>query len=173
MYDQILKLRLKEHNLQKQYEDKVKAFFQGKKPKQNRSQLQNEYIQICSNLYGHREQLYSLESSIQNDKNKINYINSLSELQLKNEDIESLIETQDVNLLVEKFKATELNEFMFNVFQKNGNNLIKVLIQFVNKRNVYRKNNNEHLLNELILLKSLIVKHISIMKKLIEPLTHQ
>jgi hypothetical protein len=126
----------------------------------------NELIIMVADQFGIEEQLYSLRHNQTDDRRK-EFINNLKELDFSNYEIEEMLNADvDCNLLSKKYKTTTKPESIQTAFANNSKKFVKILKQFVDKRNVYRKSENANLLQELVLLKSNLIKHLCTMEKL-------
>ncbi|QAT90312.1 protein kinase interacting protein [Spodoptera exempta nucleopolyhedrovirus] len=165
MQDQRIKLlSVKETNLRDQYENKVmSALKKGKIDEQTK----NELIIMVAEQFGIEEQLYSLRHNCTDERRK-DFINNLNEIDFSNFEIELLLDDANKDYLKTKYKTAEtLPESLQKVFDRNNDKFVKILKQFCTKRNVYRKNENSNLLEELVLLKCNLIKHLCVMEKLI------
>ncbi|ABF47449.1 PKIP [Clanis bilineata nucleopolyhedrovirus] len=184
MDNTIIQLRVKENNLRKQYENKVEAklrkIFRNKinskqapdtKQLMSEEQLQNDLYHLSAQLFGYEEQLFSLQNNTTHE-HQVDFVNNLSEFDFTNAEIEQIVEEKNDKFFMDKFDAARLNHHLQSIFRKNSQSFIKGLVEFVNKRNVYRKKPNDRLLQELVLLKAKIIKHLCVMQKLAEPTRH-
>lgn len=126
----------------------------------------NELIIMVADQFGIEEQLYSLRHNQTDDRRK-EFINNLKELDFSNYEVEEMLNADvDCDFLSKKYKATTKPESIQTAFANNSKKFVKILKQFVDKRNVYRKSENANLLQELVLLKSNLIKHLCTMEKL-------
>ncbi|AIZ48591.1 pkip-1 [Agrotis segetum nucleopolyhedrovirus B] len=155
-------LSLKEMNLRSQYENKVLAAL--KKGKID-DDIKNDLIVMVAEQYGLEEQLYSLRHN-HTDRRRKDFINNLDELDFKNDEIEAMLLVENKDFLAKKCNIAAKPQLLQSVFEKNNKKFIKILQQFIHKRNVYRKTESYKLLEELVLLKCNLIKHLCIMEKL-------
>ncbi|QEI03432.1 PKIP [Spodoptera cosmioides nucleopolyhedrovirus] len=170
MQNQITALTQKEFNLKTQYENKVVSILKKGKIDEN---TRNEMIIMIAEQFGIEEQLYSLNRyGNSTEKRRKDFINNLNELDFSNYEIEEMLDAADAehcDFLMKKYKISESAkpESIQKTFEKNSKKFIKILKQFVEKRNAYRKDENSSLLDELVLLKCNLIKHLCIMEKLL------
>lgn len=157
-------LAVKEANLRTQYENKVLSAL--KKGKID-DDTKNELIIMVAEQFGLEEQLYSLRHN-NTDKRRKDFINNLDELDFKNDEIEIMLDSvNNGDFLASKCNIASKPPSIRKVFDKNNIKFVKVLKQFVDKRNVYRKAENSKMLEELVMLKCNLIKHLCIMEKLV------
>ncbi|AAZ38199.1 PKIP-1 [Agrotis segetum nucleopolyhedrovirus A] len=156
-------LSAKEANLRAQYENKVMSAL--KKGKIDDA-AKNELVIMVAEQFGLEEQLYSLRHN-STDKRRKDFINNLTELDFENDEIETMLDSAtNKDFLSIKSNIVSKPQQIQKVFEKNNKKFLKVLKQFIDKRNVYRKTNNEKMLEELVMLKCNLIKHLCIMEKL-------
>nr|UPO71150.1 orf139 [Trichoplusia ni single nucleopolyhedrovirus] len=164
MDQNIKKLFIKETNLKEKQESLDKAY--RKKPKEDRNENAVDEMTTCAAyLYGVEEQLYSLLSNMTQER-RLDFINDLTELDFSNYEIEILLDSKSDDYLLKKFNVQKKSEHIQKIFKSNSNRFVRVLEQFVAKRQAYMKKPNDNLLEELVMLKSIIIKHLCIMEKL-------
>lgn len=157
-------LALKESNLRSQYENKVMAALRKGKIDE---QCKNDLIVMVAEQYGLEEQLYSLRHN-NNHKRRNDFINNLNELGFDNREIEIMLDNdQNEDYLERKFNVSLKSDPLQCMFRKHYKKFLKILKQFVDKRNVYRKSENPKMLEELVMLKCNLIKHLCIMEKLV------
>jgi polyhydroxyalkanoate synthesis regulator phasin len=165
----IEQLELKVKNLKRQYEDRVIKFL--KTPVDRRTvKTQIEINHLRATIYGLEEQVYVLDRTLDNEQRALNFINSVNDLGLDATEIDSLLDSQSDRLLLDKYFVHKLDDLTQRMFIANTSKFVRVLKQFVDKRQVYRKTPSSVLLEELTLLKSNLVKHMCVLDKLVEPL---
>jgi hypothetical protein len=163
MKKRIAALTQKESNLKTQYENKVISILKkGKIDEETR----NEMTVMMAEQFGIEEQLYSLNHYGDKRRRK-DFVNDLSEFEFTNDEIEEMLKSSDDDFLLKKYKISSQPQSIQKTFEKNNKKFIKILKQFIEKRNVYRKCENDSLLEELVLLKCNLIKHLSIMSKLL------
>lgn len=166
METKIHQIQTKENKVRDQYELKVMSFL--KQPVESRSPvLQNEIVHLSSLLRGYEEQLYALRRSY-DDKRQLNFINDIGEFDFSCEQIEQLMESDKI--LLDRYRAIDLNETLRKYFDNNSQKFTKILKQFVQKRNAYRKTPKSTLLQELVFLKSNLIWHLCVLETLTKPL---
>ncbi|AAY84077.1 PKIP [Chrysodeixis chalcites nucleopolyhedrovirus] len=164
MDQNIKKLFIKETNLKEKHESLDKAY--RKKPKEDRNESAIDEMTTCAAyLYGVEEQLFSLLSNVSQER-RMDFINDLTELDFSNYEIELLLNTRSDEYLLKKFHVHKKSENIQKIFKSNSIRFVKVLEQFVVKRRAYKKKPKDTLLEELVILKSIIIKHLCIMEKL-------
>ncbi|QWO71659.1 protein kinase-interacting protein [Orgyia pseudotsugata single capsid nuclopolyhedrovirus] len=170
----LIVLRARRDKYEDEYKLKTEAYFKNFKPggKANGSfkRVTDELFVMSATLFGLDEQIVNIEDNVC-IKDKINFINNLEEFQLDKDVVEAIFERQDHNLLLSKVGADHLKQTTVGVSieavaLRNAKRFANVLTQFVHKRNVYRKSKNDRLLDELVLLKSNLIKHFCILEKL-------
>ncbi|QHB21785.1 PKIP [Artaxa digramma nucleopolyhedrovirus] len=166
---QIETLKKKINKYINEYQTKTEAFFR-KGSKKNCQNLVDELYVMSATLFGLDEQVYSISNNACRD-DQIEFINNLIEFGFSNELIENLYNTKDYNLILTQYmiaddKTIKNNYSIYNMLISNCKKFINVLCQFVDKRNAYRKKANDSLLEELVLLKATLVKHLCIIQKL-------
>lgn len=168
MTERVMQLHAKECNLRKQYETKVMAYL--KRKSGSGETLQNELKSLSAMIFGLEEQIFHLENYTYSDKSKVDFINDLSEIDFSNFELETLIgddRDKALDMIIQKYKAADmLNSTLMTIFKKHANNLIKILDQFISKRNIYRKKASSKMLDELVYLKSGVIKHLCIIERL-------
>lgn len=163
--EQIVKLRAKRDSLRDQHKNKMKLFFEGLTKNSRGPKIQMDLYVTAASLFGLEEQLYSLENNVL-QQDRVKFINNLSELGLDNELLEQLLkQPNDPEPLAATFKIESLSGAALNLFRLHTQKFVNVLVQFVAKRNAYRKKTCDNLLIELTLLKSLLIKHYCIVQK--------
>ncbi|ABM45741.1 protein kinase-interacting protein 1 [Spodoptera frugiperda multiple nucleopolyhedrovirus] len=162
--ERITILAEKENNLRNQYDNKVLAVL---KKGQFTDAVKNELKIMAAEQFGIEEQLYNLRHN-NTDNRRRDFINNFNELvDFNNEHIEHMYNNdENDDLLIKKYNITEKPKAIQDVFKKNNRKFIKILKQFIDKRNVYRSNENVALLEELVLLKCNLIKHLCVMEKL-------
>ena len=163
--ERITILAEKEKNLRTQYENKVLAVLKKGKIDDN---VKNELIIMVAEQYGIEEQLYSLRHN-STDKRRKDFINNLNELDFSNFEVEQMLdEDQNFDFFMKKYNVSTKPASIQTNFEKNCKKFLKILKQFIDKRNVYRgaKSENNILLEELVLLKCNLIKHLCVMEKL-------
>ncbi|AKC91652.1 skip-1 [Lambdina fiscellaria nucleopolyhedrovirus] len=172
MEEKVLRIRIKANNLRKQYENKIIILLKNNTSKS--AGFVNDVKHLEAILFGYEEQLYALDCH-STHSTRVDFVNNLCELGLSNAFIERLLAAaavdlaESVKLLINQYNGKRLNECLQKVFNLNARAFVRNLIQFVAKRKAYRKQNkkiNEALLEELVLLKALIIKHLSVLIKL-------
>ncbi|ABI35787.1 PK interacting protein [Ectropis obliqua nucleopolyhedrovirus] len=160
-------LHKKRNRYHDEYQQKVMAFL-----KRNKNEIYNNFVVelyiMSAVLFGMDEQVYSLDNNL-SEANKIDFINNLNELGLQNDMVETMYKTQELDELLKQYSIDAItNEIIVKVLKRNAKNFVGVLLQFLNKRNAYRKNANNSLLDEVVFLKALLIKHLCTMQKLSE-----
>lgn len=163
MQKRIDELRVKEENLRASYDAKVISTIKKRKFTEHTT---NEFIVMVADRFGLEEQLYSLCNNTTTKQRK-NFINNLQELNYSNDEIEDLL-AGNKELLPQKYKIAELPEMIQKVFHKHNERFVKVLKEFIDKRNVYRKTENDRLLEEIVMLKANVINHLCVMEKLVK-----
>lgn len=160
-------LRKKRDQYQSEYEMKQDKFFNCGNIKSVKCRNSgNELYAMSAYLFGMDEQLYYLDTLV-SEKDRIDFVNNLSELQLSNELVEKLYTTGNYKDLIAHFKIEKLtNDMMMSIMVKNAKRFTKVLAQFIDKRNAYRKKPKSVLLDEVFNLKINLIKHYCIMQKI-------
>ncbi|QNV47788.1 protein kinase interacting factor [Alphabaculovirus altersperidaniae] len=166
--ERIAILTEKERNLKAQYENKVMAVL--KKGKVIDENTKNELIIMVAEQFGIEEQLYSLRHN-STDKRRKDFINNLNELDFSNFEIEQMLEetaatNENCKVLLKKYNVATKPPAIRTTFEKNNDKFVKILKQYIEKRNVYRKCESDTLLQELVLLKCNLIKHLCVMEKL-------
>ncbi|AUV65289.1 PKIP-1 [Alphabaculovirus myunipunctae] len=162
MQARIEQLSAKESNLREHYQNRVVAAILKNKYDER---LQLELSVMVAEQFGLEEQLYSLRHNIVSKKRQTDFVNSLAELDYSNYEIETLVQNADYEYLPQKYKIDALPPTLQTVFRKNNKKFVKILKEFVDKRNLHRKKPNDKLLEELVLLKSNLIKHLCVMEK--------
>jgi hypothetical protein len=157
------RLLTKEKNLNDQYNDKVNAFLTNRRHNDNVIFKTNLAI-VLANIYAIQEQIYALQHCLEDKKLQIDFINDLSEFNMSNDQIEQLLVDDAKNTFVKNYKID--NELLSKEIDKHASKFIKMLIQFIDKRKVYRAKPNTMLLDELTLLKANIIKQFCTIEKL-------
>ncbi|AHH82692.1 PKIP [Buzura suppressaria nucleopolyhedrovirus] len=162
-----VELRKKLDNYRIEYEAKQEKFFScGGIKSAKYFNCANELYAMSAHLFGMEEQLYYLDKLV-NEKDRIDFVNNLGELQLSNDTVEKLYKQGDYRCFVDHFKIDTLNNsMMMSIIVKNAKQFTKVLAQFINKRNAYRKRPKCMLLDEVFYLKTILIKHYCIMEKI-------
>nr|UWK31553.1 pkip-1 [Spodoptera exigua multiple nucleopolyhedrovirus] len=164
MQKRIAALTQKESNLKNQYENKVLCILKkGKIDEETR----NEMTIMIAEQFGIEEQLYSLNHYSDKRRRK-DFVNDLGEFEFTNDEIEEMLKTSEDDFLLKKYKVSARPRSIQKAFEYNNKKFIKILKQFIDKRNVFRKCENDSLLEELVLLKCNLIKHLSIMSKLLK-----
>ncbi|ACO53569.1 PKIP [Euproctis pseudoconspersa nucleopolyhedrovirus] len=169
MDHQISVLKQKRSKYTDEYQAKAEAFFR-KGGKRNCQNLVNELYAMSAVLFGLNEQIFSVTNNFSRDE-RIEFINNLNEFGLDNEFVEKLCATRDNKLLLTHYKVADVDfddssRSIHNMLLSNCKKFTNVLCQFVDKRNAYRKKANDSLLAELVVLKSILVKHLCVIQKL-------
>ncbi|AJD80827.1 protein kinase interacting protein [Pseudoplusia includens SNPV IE] len=164
MDQNIKRLFIKETNLKEKHESLDRAY--RKRPKEYRNENAVDEMAICAAyLYGVEEQLFSLLSNMTQER-RIDFINDLTELDFSNYEIELLLNSKSDDYLLQKYHIHKKSEHIQKIFKNNSIRFVKVLEQFVIKRQAYKKKPKDNLLEELVVLKSIIIKHLCVMEKL-------
>jgi Pkip-1 protein len=162
MEKRIEDLRVKESNLWKSYTDKVFASIKNRKYTE-RSHA--DFTIMVADQFGLEEHIYSLCNNTDKKSQKY-FVNNLEELNYSNDEIESLL-AMDKELLPKKYGIEQHPEPIQKAFYKHHERFLKVLKEFVDKRNVYRKTDSEKMLEELVMLKAHVIQHLCVMEKLV------
>ncbi|ABY65839.1 PK interacting protein [Orgyia leucostigma nucleopolyhedrovirus] len=170
----LMALRAKRDKYNDEYKFKTEIYFKNFKPGGgvggSFKRMTDELFVMSATLFGLDEQIIAIENNVCT-QDKINFVNNMDEFQLDNDVVETIFERQDHNLLMAKVGADRLGASTASapieaMALRNAKRFTSVLTQFVNKRNVYRKTNNTRLLDELLLLKSIMIKHFCVLEKL-------
>nr|ANS70997.1 protein kinase interacting protein [Lymantria dispar multiple nucleopolyhedrovirus] len=163
---QIQQLHVKVTKVREHYDEKVFVYLSGRTKNSRSAGLLQDLFYLKACLFALQEQLNTLESNCKTVKERVGFINDLFELDFSNEQIEALLKSKNVELLADKYHASALTEALRKPFDRNAEGLVRVLVEFVAKRKVYWKNENERLLDELVYLKSKLIKHLCLIEKL-------
>jgi hypothetical protein len=166
MEEQIKQLYVKESNLRARYNQQADALMI--KPESKRTQKVLDEMAICTAyLYGAEEQLHNLLTN-RTESLQIEFINNLLELDFDNDEIERIADNmQSDQYLCEKYEEINTkSKSVQTAFKNSSGKFAKILVQFIEKRKAYWKKSNKKLLEELVLLKSNIIKHLCIMEEL-------
>ncbi|QYC92740.1 Protein kinase interacting factor [Trabala vishnou gigantina nucleopolyhedrovirus] len=185
MNDHIMTLRHKRDKYREQYQSKAVMYFKKSGAALDHNYVREMYV-MSATLFGLDEQVYSIENDATTKNDKLNFINNLNELGLDKETIETIYNTIDHvcimshynvnadswvlvnNKMTNNDASDESTKNVYTILVRNAKKFTNVLVQFVNKRNAYRKKENDILLDELVLLKSTLIKHLCIIQKLSE-----
>nr|WUR10728.1 PK-interacting protein [Calliteara abietis nucleopolyhedrovirus] len=170
----IMILRKKRDKYYDEYTAKAHAFFVNSHERQSAKSLQNsteELFIMSATLFGYNEEIIALENGSIETGEAIDFINNLSEFQLDNDVIETLIRTKDHVYFLSAVKADRCcfdddNVRIVASLNRNGKKFTGLLDQFVQKRNRYRSTAADSLLRELVLLKGLLIRHFCVVEKL-------
>nr|QGX02290.1 pkip [Mamestra configurata nucleopolyhedrovirus A] len=162
MQKRIEDLQSKEENLRASYDAKVISTI---KKRKFTDRTTHEFTIMVAEKFGLEEQLFSLCNN-QSVKQQKNFIDNLRELNYSNEEVEHLY-AGNMEILPLKYKVVQEPDMIQKVFNKHHERFIKVLKEFIDKRNAYYKNENEKLLEEIVMLKANIIYHLCIMEKLV------
>ncbi|AIE47759.1 pkip1 [Peridroma alphabaculovirus] len=163
MQSRIHQLASKESNLRAQYETKVMAAL---RKGQFDERVKNELIVMVADQFGLEEQLYALRHN-NTIKRQAEFVNHFNDIDYTNEEIEKLLGGDAAYLDTKYNVRSDAAQVLRDTFIKNRDRFVKILKQFVDKRNVYRKNDSTKLLEELVMLKANLIKHLCIMEKIV------
>ena len=167
LLQQTQQLYSKLKNIRQHYDNKVFVYFTNRTKNSQNVKFFQDLFYLKAYLFALQEQLNCLELNAKTDKSKAEFVGDLYELDFDNEQIESLLESRDPAALVAKYGAHRLPEFLRRSFDQNAEGLVRVIGEFVAKRKVHwKKNDNVQLLDELVYLKSKIIKHLCMIEKL-------
>ncbi|QEI03636.1 PKIP [Rachiplusia nu nucleopolyhedrovirus] len=169
METKIKQLTVKENNLEKRYETLVTACL--KRNKKERTDKQNDELVICvAAKFGLQEELYHLRLYKSNPREIPVFINDLMEFGYTNDELENLIDNQSIEHLLKKYNANLCSsEVILKEFKKHCHKFVKALPQFVDKRRAYyRSPSNERLAEELVCLKSTLIRYLCTMEELMK-----
>jgi hypothetical protein len=163
--NRIKQLTIKEQNLCNHYTNKIVSFL--KKGKiENRESIRNECIKMQVEIFGLEEQLFVLRH-YNSETKQIEFINNFNELELENCEIEGLYDNSlGIEFLLEKLQMKNVSDYFIKHFYSYSIKFIKILKEFITKRNHYRRKPSKLMLEELVLLKSNIIKLYCMMKRL-------
>ncbi|BAC67349.1 protein kinase interacting protein [Adoxophyes honmai nucleopolyhedrovirus] len=186
--EKIITLKTKENNLRDQYENKVKTYLKRFSAvndiasKLSLKQLQHDLYQLDALLFGTEEQVYFLNNSNNVAKRDlIDNVNDLDHLALSKDEIMDMIENKSIDVFLKRIPSTcQLDEDYANILNKHAKGVMKVFTEFENKRKAFIKQqylqefnklgknkNTDKLLEEVILLKSVIIKHLCIFERVL------
>ncbi|AKR17324.1 PKIP [Urbanus proteus nucleopolyhedrovirus] len=154
--------------LDEEYKKRVMAFFKNTK-KSNSLALQNELYTLYAKKYSLEIQLLNVEKYLNANKmEQINFINSMVELNTPPFVIDQCYENSECDYFLNKYNYDVFNDSLQQAINNNLKRFKSVLIQFIDKRNSYRKKQKDYVLTELVLLKCTLIKHIYFIEKLVE-----
>ncbi|ADB84447.1 PK interacting protein [Apocheima cinerarium nucleopolyhedrovirus] len=165
MEDHIINLTMKYQNYQDEYQKKVLAFFSSiKKPN-----FATELYIMSATIMAIEQQLNCL-TPLHTEQIQTDFVNNLNEFKFDSETLDKLIADKNFKQFVRsQFNVDEsFNEKLLHVLECNSNKFVRTLCEFVKKRNAYRKKPKHVLLHEIVLLKSLMIRYMTIMTKIVE-----
>jgi hypothetical protein len=156
---------MKYQNYQDEYQKKVLAFFSSAK----KANFATELYIMSATIMAIEQQLNCL-TPLHNQQTQTNFVNNLNEFKLDSESLDILITEKNFKQFVRnQFNVDEsMNEKLLHILECNSNKFVRTLCEFVKKRNAYRKRPKDVLLHEIVLLKSLMIRYMTIMTKIVE-----
>lgn len=166
MESKIKQLSVKETNLDKRYDSLVTACL--KRNKKDRTLKQNDELFVCAaSRLGLQEELYHLRLYKSKPREIPNFINDLMEFDYSNNQLEKLIDDQSIDQLVNDYNMTTCSsELILKEFKNHATKFVKALPQFVAKRRAYYRNPSDALSEELVCLKSTLIRHLCTLEEL-------
>lgn len=179
MEDRIAQCWNRERNLETQYNNHVNVFLKSFSDDAGKRQRHSvEIVQLACTLYAQRKQTDWLELiAAKSEVCRRDTVNDISDLGLEPVDVEAAL--ADATVIRNKLAAghDRLPSALRRCVEKQVDKMARVLVQFVDKRNVMRRceanavghKRVESMLNELVLLKSNLVRSVAHIEKLCEP----